>query len=160
MNTNAQIPEIALFIPLIIGGATTICSILIHGVSGRGMILLVFQALRRGLAGVGFRMDVLLIVSAMMMLLAAHLAEIALWAAVLMMCGEFHSFGLACYHSAVNYTTLGYGDIVMTPRWRLMGPLEALDGMLLIGLSTAVLFSVVMRIARSSRPEIWEEIKG
>jgi hypothetical protein len=158
MNTNAQIPEMALLIPLIIGGVTTIGSILIHGVSARGMILVVFRALRRGLAGVSFRRDVLVIMGAAMMLLAAHLAEVMLWAAVLMLCGEFHTFGRACYHSAVNYTTLGYGDIVMTPRWRFMGPLEALDGMLLIGLSTAALFGVVQRIARTSQPEVWAEI--
>jgi hypothetical protein len=158
MSPNPEHQTIAIFIPLIIGGVTTIGSILIHGVSARGMILVIFRALRRGLVGVSFRRDVIVIMGAAMMLLGAHLVEVMLWAVVLMICGEFHSFGPACYHSAMNYTTLGYGDIVMTPRWRFMGPLEALDGMLLIGLSTAALFGVVQRIGRTSQPEIWAEI--
>lgn len=54
-----------------------------------------------------------------------------------MLCGEFRDFGSAYYHSAVNYTTLGYGDIVMSPRWRLLGPLEAANGMLLLGVTGA-----------------------
>jgi ion channel len=42
-----------------------------------------------------------------------------------LICGEFAEFGTAYYHSAVNYTTLGYGDLLMTPLWRLLGALEA-----------------------------------
>ncbi|WP_439400160.1 hypothetical protein ACRQ5Q_41945 (plasmid) [Bradyrhizobium sp. PMVTL-01] len=45
----------------------------------------------------------------------AHLVEIAQWAMLLVMCGEFREFGFACYHPAVNYTTLGYGDLLLTP---------------------------------------------
>jgi Ion channel len=55
-------------------------------------------------------------------LLAGHLAQMARWTIASVGAGEFDSFALAFYHSAVNYTTLGYGDIVMSPRWRLLGP--------------------------------------
>jgi Ion channel len=64
----------------------------------------------------------------------AHLVEIALWAALFMICGEFTDFGTAFYHSAVNYTSLGYGDFLMTPSWRLLGPLE----------TTAMIFGVML----------------
>jgi hypothetical protein len=50
----------------------------------------------------------------------------------------------AFYHSAVNYTSLGYGDLVMTPSWRLLGPLETANGMLLFGVSTAMIFAVML----------------
>jgi hypothetical protein len=53
--------------------------------------------------------------------------------------GEFQQYGDAFYHSAVNFATLGYGDIVMSPRHRLLGPLEAINGALMIGASTATL---------------------
>ena len=46
--------------------------------------------------------------------------------------------------SPVNYTTLGYGDVVMSPAWRLLGPMEAADGMLMFGLSTALIFAVIL----------------
>ena len=63
--------------------------------------------------------------------------------------GELGEFAVAFYHSAVNYTTLGYGDIVMSPRWRLLGPMEAANGTLAFGWSTAVIVTVVIRLVRS-----------
>jgi Ion channel len=61
-----------------------------------------------------------------------------------MICGEFSDFGTAFYHSAVNYTSLGYGDLIKTPSWRLLGPLETANGMLLFGVSTAMIFAVML----------------
>ena len=55
-------------------------------------------------------------------------------------------------HSAVNFTTLGYGDIVMSRRWRLLGPLEAVNGSLMLGLSAAMLFTIMGRIAEARPP--------
>ena len=52
-------------------------------------------------------------------------------------------------HSAENYTTLGYGDVVMSPSWRLLGPLEAADGMLMFGISTALIFAVISRLVET-----------
>jgi hypothetical protein len=54
--------------------------------------------------------------------------------------------GTAYYHSAVNYTTLGYGDLIMTPSWRLLGSIEAADGALMIGVSTAMILAVAQRL--------------
>jgi len=79
----------------------------------------------------------------------AHLVEIALWAALFISCGEFQEFGIAYYHSAVNYTTLGYGDLILTPSWRLLGPLEAADGALLFGVSTAMVFAVIQLLVQA-----------
>jgi hypothetical protein len=76
----------------------------------------------------------------------AHLIEIALWAVLLVLCGEFQEFGTAYYHSAVNYTTLGYGDVLLSPSWRLLGPLEATNGALMFGVSTAMVFAVIQRL--------------
>jgi hypothetical protein len=64
-------------------------------------------------------------------------------------CGEFPDFGTAYYHSAVNYTTLGYGDVIMTPSWRLLGPLEAADEALMFGVSTAMAFAAIARLIQA-----------
>jgi hypothetical protein len=161
MNTNPQnIQEVAVLLPLLIGALATIGTIIIHGAAGRGMTLVVSRVLHRDWTGAGFISDASTIAGAAMLLLAAHVLEIAVWAVVLKGCGEFRHFGLACYHSAMNYTTLGYGDIVMSPRWRFMGPMEALNGMLLVGLSTAVLFSVVQQVARRSMPQLSRDVFG
>ena len=60
--------------------------------------------------------------------------------------GEISTFEKAFYFSAQNYTTLGYGDIVLSDRWRLLGPLEAINGLLLFGLSTAAMFAALSRL--------------
>jgi hypothetical protein len=54
----------------------------------------------------------------------------------------------------MNYTTLGYGDIVMSPAWRMLGPMEATDGMLLFGVSTAMIFTVIHRMAWLRYPDL------
>ena len=76
----------------------------------------------------------------------AHLADIVLWALLYCLCGEFADFDVAFYHSAMNYSSLGYGDIVMSIRWRLLGPLEAMNGIVMFGLSTALMFALMMRL--------------
>src|SRR5262249_28842858 len=81
-------------------------------------------------------------------LLAGHLTQVAVWAIAFMAAGEFSTFEVAFYHSGVNYTTLGYGDIVMSPRWRLLGPQEAAGGTLAFGWSTAVIVTVVIQLGR------------
>jgi Ion channel len=62
-------------------------------------------------------------------------------------------FGAAFYHSAENYTTLGYGDVVMSASWRLLGPFEAADGMLMFGVSTAMIFAVIQRLVEIRLPD-------
>lgn len=81
--------------------------------------------------------------------MAAHLIEIGLWAVLLVLCREFTDFGTAYYHSAVNYTTLGYGDLIMSPAWRLLGPLEAANGMLMFGVSTDMIYGVIHRLIQA-----------
>ena len=49
------------------------------------------------------------------------------------------------YFAFVNYTTLGYGDITPVPAWRLLGPMTAMNGILMFGWSTALLFEVLRR---------------
>jgi hypothetical protein len=79
----------------------------------------------------------------------AHLVEIGFWAFLFMICGEFTDFGTAFYHSAVNYTSLGYGDLIMSPSWRLLGPLETANGALLFGISTAMIFAVMVSLIQA-----------
>ena len=49
------------------------------------------------------------------------------------------------YSSAGSYTTSG-SDIVLPQQWKLLGPFEAVDGMLMFGVSTAFIFAVVNRL--------------
>jgi ion channel len=56
------------------------------------------------------------------------------------------------YFAFVNYATLGYGGIVPLPRWRLLGPITAMNGALMFGWSTAVIFEVMRRAIEREKP--------
>lgn len=137
---------IDLLLPLGVGTATTFATIFIHALALITIVHFVRRERRLGRAGVVFWKDVTIVAGATLLALAAHLVEIALWALVFALCGEFPDFPAAFYHSAENYTTLGYGDVVMSAPWRLLGPLEAADGMLMFGVSTAMIFAVIQRL--------------
>ena len=122
---------------------------MIHGVAVTAVVHFVRYQRLLGRAGIGFWRDVIIVSVAILLALLAHLVELVLWALVFILCGEFSHFATAVYHSAVNYTSLGYGDIVMSARWRLLGPLETADGMLMFGISTAMIFAVIERLVRT-----------
>jgi Ion channel len=56
---------------------------------------------------------------------------------------------MAYYHSSVNYTSLGYGDVIMSAKWRLLGPLEAANGVLMFDVSTAMIFTLILRLTQA-----------
>lgn len=88
---------------------------------------------------------------ALLFLLINSLLQIAVWAASFCLLGQFSDYRDAFYHSAVNFATLGYGDIVMESPWRILGAMEAISGVLMLGLSTAVLshiFGKLMQLRR------------
>ncbi len=132
--------------PLLVGLTVTFCTIIIHALIIGIVIRLVRRDLQLGRVGVWFFTDVIFVTSVTLTVFAAHLAEVGLWALTLELCGEFSNFAAAYYHSAVNYTTLGDSAFVMSARWRLLGALEAGDGMLMFGVSTAVIFAVIQRL--------------
>ncbi len=101
--------------------------------------------------GIGF--DVVVISTVMLMLFAGHLSQIAIWAILFNHLDEFDQFSTAFYHSAVNFSSLGYGDIVMSERWRLLGALEAGNGVLMFGLSTGTIFSIMSQLFAIRRPD-------
>ena len=84
----------------------------------------------------------------MVLLLFGNFLQIGVWALVFVQLGEFSSLIAAFYHSAVNFSTLGYGDVVMSEERRLLGPLEAINGVMMIGVSTATLMAAFQDILR------------
>jgi hypothetical protein len=101
---------------------------------------------RVGYAGPTFWHNLTVTMGVTLILLTALLAQVAVWAGAFLLCGALPDYATAFYHSAVNFTTLGYGDIVMPPGWRLLGPLEAANGVLMFGLSASAMFAVTNRV--------------
>jgi hypothetical protein len=83
-------------------------------------------------------------ITAMGLLLAAlHAIEAAFWAAAYLWLGALGSPEAAIVYSVDSMTTRGASGFVLQPRWQMMGALEAVDGMLLFGISTAFIFTVM-----------------
>jgi len=74
-----------------------------------------------------------------------HTVEIWIWAAVFLATNAITPFQDALYFSTVSFSTVGYGDIIVGAQWRLLASLEAINGFLLIGWSTAYLVSASTR---------------
>jgi hypothetical protein len=87
----------------------------------------------------------------MLVMMAGSLVQISLWGALFIYLGEFDELYQSIYHSAVNFTSLGYGDVVMSKDWKLLGPLEAVNGVLMLGMSAAALMAILQEIIKSQR---------
>jgi hypothetical protein len=130
---------------LLLGAALLLGCLSFAAMTTAAILHLTARALHSGYAG-GYWHNVAIVMAVTLIAALGHVAQMALWAAVFLNCGEFRDFGTAFYHSAVNYTSLGYGDIDMSERWRLLGPLEAMTGVLLFGISAATVFAVMSRL--------------
>jgi len=78
-------------------------------------------------------------------LMMTHFLEVLAWAATYLLVDALPPGSDAVYFAMVNYTTLGYGDILPMERWRLLGPAAAMNGILLFGWSTAVVFEILRK---------------
>jgi hypothetical protein len=135
-----------MLLALLVGTVALLCGLLSYALATALIVRVVMRLSLLGPADLGFWRNTAAMMVITLITAVAHLAQIALWAIVFLLCGEMASFESAFYFSAENYTALGYGDIVLSERWRLLGPLEAINGLLLFGLSTAVMFAVLGRL--------------
>ena len=85
---------------------------------------------------------------AMVAMMLGTFVQIALWGLLFVVLGEFTEFYEAVYHSAVNFASLGYGDIVMSKGWKLLGPLEAINGVMMLGMSAAALMVILQQLIK------------
>ena len=88
---------------------------------------------------------------AVLLMMVGVIVQLALWAALFMGLGEFDEFYEAVYFSTVNFSSLGYGDVVMSKPWKLLGPLESLCGVLMLGMTAAALMAILQQMIRSQR---------
>jgi hypothetical protein len=138
--------RVAILLPVGVAVTLTFCTVIIHALVLMLIIYFVRYELRHGRAGVLFWRDVGIVAGATLVALAAHLIAVTTWALVFTLCGEFSQLAAALYHSGMNYTTLGDPEKVMSPSWRLLASLEGANGMLMFGVSTAILFAVIQRL--------------
>jgi voltage-gated potassium channel len=89
------------------------------------------------------RQFALLIVALFAGIMCLHIIQTSLWAVFYYLQNLFSDFETSLYFSMVSFTTLGYGDVLLPSRWRLLGVIEGFSGVLLCGVSTAFIFAAV-----------------
>lgn len=128
----------------LIAAAVSVCNITIHALV-MAVVVDVAQKVstQRALSPSVFL--IALMVATVSILMAAHSSEVIVWALAYRIVDAVPAGGSVVYFAFVNYTTLGYGDIVPVTAWQLLGPAAAMNGVLLFGWSTAVIFEVLRR---------------
>jgi hypothetical protein len=144
-----HLSRIAILNSLLVGLAAALGTMVIHGFVVHTIITQLHHDLRRGSAGVRLSRNLTFVGATTIITLVGHLLEIALWAFVLDLCGGTADFSAALYCSAGSYTTVGTGDVILLSRWKLLGPFEAGTGMLMFGVSTALIFAVIQQLMQA-----------
>ena len=132
-----------------IGAAASLANIAVHAAI---MALLIWTVHRAARATHAMKLELRLtfvMMATVAVLMLAHLAEIGIWGLVYASLGVTENPIDAYYFAFVNYTTLGYGDVLPMSYWRLLGPFAAMNGVLLFGWSTAVIFDVLRTLTRA-----------
>jgi hypothetical protein len=131
--------------PILVGGVTSLVNLIIHAVLLAG----VAWTVRRVSVSDSFAPHVLqytlVIVSTGTLLVAGHFAEVVVWAHAYDLVGAAPPGTDLVYFAFGNYTTLGYGDVLPLPQWHMLGPMTALNGIMLIGWSTALIIEILRR---------------
>lgn len=133
---------------LLLGGVVSLGNIAIHAVVMATVVGTARNALkwdrRKSQAWLATVM-----VATVGVLMVAHVAEVITWSLAYAILDVVPAGTDVLYFAFVNYTTLGYGDVVPVERWRLLGPMAAMNGVLLFGWSTAVIFEVLRQAMHS-----------
>lgn len=132
-----------MLVQLLIGGLVSVATIAIHALVME-VVIVVSRAEGHRLRPGRLALARIMIVAASILMLA-HVLEVFVWAFAYLLIGVTTIESGLVYFAFVNFATLGYGDVTPVRDWRLLGPMTAMDGILLFGWSTAVMFEVLRR---------------
>jgi hypothetical protein len=91
--------------------------------------------------------------SSVLIVFFATLIEAAIWAVTYIALQAVDTFEAALYFSMVTFTTLGYGDVTLDDSWRLLSSIQAANGVIMFGWTTALVTAVLQRLYRSDNPQ-------
>jgi hypothetical protein len=131
---------------VLVGIVALLVTVVIQGAAAFLAVQFVQAAIHRGYSGPGRFRNVLIMQVMMTLMLVGHLCQIGVWSLPYVLSGELRDYHEAFYFSAASYTTLGTNDVTLSGDWRLLGPLEATNGVLMFGHSTAVMFAGLSRL--------------
>ena len=128
----------------LVGGAVSVCNITIHAFVMTAVARVAQRTSSKNIAHPSLLLACVMIAT-VLVLMVAHTCEVAVWALAYLLVNAVAADSGLLYFAFVNYTTLGYGDVLPKPDWLLLGPMTAMNGLLLFGWSTAVIFQVLSR---------------
>ena len=136
-----------MFRQLLVGGTVSVLNIAVHALV---MMIVVRVAQAKGTQTRPYPSLILMavMIPTVSILMIAHGLEVMIWSLAYLVVGAAPPGADLVYFAFVNYTTLGYGDVTPLENWRLLGPITAMNGVLLFGWSTAVIFEVLRRTLR------------
>jgi hypothetical protein len=126
------------------GGAVSAANIGVHALVMAIVVQVAQRASARNTSHPSTHLIVVMIPT-VLVLTATHALEVVVWAFAYLIVDAAPDGADRVYFAFVNYTTLGYGDVIPVARWRLLGPLTATNGVLMFGWSTAVIFEILRR---------------
>jgi hypothetical protein len=126
----------------LVGATASVCNIAIHAVVMVAVIKVTRIADELATSHQTLRL-IAVMIATVTVLMIAHLAEVLVWSLIYAIVSAAPAGTDLIYFAFVNYTTLGYGDVTPVERWHLLGPMTAMNGVLLFGWSTAVIFEVL-----------------
>jgi hypothetical protein len=137
---------------ILVGASVSLSNITIHALS---MTVVIWGARVAGAARTSHPVIRLILVmsATVSFLMAAHFAEVLVWSLAYAIVGAAPEGADLVYFAFVNYATLGYGDVTPVKEWLLLGPMTAMNGVLLYGWSTAVIYDVLRRAMATERGE-------
>jgi len=134
---------------LLVGAAVSACNIVIHALV-MAVVLWVTRIVGSKKTWHPWLLLIAVMIATVSVLMVAHASEVIVWSLAYAIVNAAPDNADLVYFAFVNYTTLGYGDITPLASWRLLGPMTAMNGVLLFGWSTAVIFEVLRRAMRRS----------
>jgi hypothetical protein len=126
----------------LVGAAASVCNIAIHALVTVAVIKVTRIADELATSHQAIRL-IAVMIATVTVLMIAHFAEVLVWSLIYAIVSAAPAGTDLIYFAFVNYTTLGYGDVTPVERWHLLGPMTAMNGVLLFGWSTAVIFEVL-----------------
>jgi hypothetical protein len=133
-----------MLIQLLVGALVSAVAITIHAFATVVAIGAARRAARWPTALPRLHLMSVMVVTVLLLMLA-HTAEVVVWSLSYAVVGAAPAGSDLLYFAFVNYTTLGYGDVTPVKAWQLLGPMAAMNGILMFGWSTAVLFEVLLK---------------
>jgi len=136
---------------ILVGAAIIVITLLIHAGGMSLALRWLSMTYVKKLHLAWFWIRSLVVAALVLILFAATLLEASVWAAVYVALGAISNFEEALYFSMVTYTTLGYGDVVLSDQWRLLSSIEAANGLIIFAWTTALIIVALRRFSRRIR---------